>query len=80
MSPPLASAIVIGTTLAGQKIQNKYTAKGAFRVITAGFLLGFVMYGFNSYNAEVGAAFSWFVVAIALMANGVPVIERLGGI
>ena len=80
MSPPLAASVVIGTTLANQKIAGKYTAKGAFRVITAGWLLGFVMYAVNSYSAEVGSAFSGFIVVVALLANGVPVIQRLGGI
>jgi hypothetical protein len=80
VSPPLAASVVMGTTLAAQKIKGTYTAKGAFRVVTASFLLGFVMYGANGINADVGSAFTGFVVVIALLANGVPVIQRLGGI
>jgi hypothetical protein len=78
VSPPLAALTVMGSTLANQKIHNTYTAKGAFRVVVAGFVLGFVMYGANGLDADVGAAFSWFVITVALLANGIPVIQQIG--
>lgn len=76
-SPPVAIAVVVGSTFAAQASQKSFSADKAFRPILAGFLLGGALYAFNSMDANFGAAATWLVIVAALLVNGVPAIAAV---
>lgn len=78
-SPPLTTAIVVGTTLAAQVVRKTFTPQGAFRVILGGFVVGGALYAFTAVNTQFGAAMSALVLIGALLLNGAPTITALTG-
>jgi hypothetical protein len=78
--PPLAAAIVAGTSLTASVVRKQFAADKAFRVLLGSFIVGAGLYAFTAVNAQFGAAMTWLVLIGALLLNGVPTITAFTGV